>query len=316
MKTPKPSAMTQLVRWGALILKLSLSGAMLAYVYYKFGSDTLLHDMAKASIAALSVVALIQAVQIMIGSWRMRVLMASYGEALAWVFSIRLTFVGFFFSQTFISFIGGDGMRIWQMMRNGYAIRVAGHVVMADRIVGFVMLLALILLGLPFAFAMSDGVMRAAIVLISVGSIFGCLVFFYVHLLPLTWQRIKIISLVTEQSIFCRKILAKRPLFFVFYAFPHVLNTLILYAFLIDFGAQVNFFVLLSVAPPVFLLSMLPISFAGWGVREGALAAVLGSFGVDPSIVIAASIAFGLSHIVASLPGSVLWIVDAKRAKS
>ena len=175
------SLRTQLLRWGALIIKLLLSGAMLAYVYHKFGTDTLLHNMTQVSLASLLLVALIQAAQIAIGSWRMRVLMHTYGETLAWVFSMRLTFVGFFFSQTFVSFIGGDGMRIWQMMRNGYPIRVAGHVIMADRIIGFVMLLSLILLGLPFAYSLSEGVMRAAFVLMSLGAVFGSLVFFYIY---------------------------------------------------------------------------------------------------------------------------------------
>jgi len=134
-------------------------------------------------------------------------------------------------------------------------------------------------------------------------------------LLPVPWRLVGVFGYVAGHSGFCRIILATRSLYFIFYAFPHVLNTLILYVFLIDFGGDVDFLILLSVAPAVFLLSMLPISFAGWGVREGALATVLGSFGVDPTVVIAASIAFGLSHIVASLPGSVLWIVDAKRGK-
>ncbi len=313
-ENPPSKTSSRLLHWLALILKLALSAALLIYVYQKFGSDQLFLDLGRISLPVVAVVVSIQALQIFIGAWRMRVLTHEYGDNLDWLFSVRLTFVGFFFSQTFVSFVGGDGMRIWQMFRNGYSLRVAGHVILADRILGFLMLLAIILLGLPYALSVTDGVLRAGMALISLASVIGCLAFFYVSEMPQSWHKLNIISRVDEQSQFCRRILSKLPGFSSSFALPHVLNTAILYIFLIEYGAEINFLILLSVVPPVFLLSMLPVSFAGWGVREGALVAVLGNMGLETSVIITASISLGISHILASLPGSLLWLVDARRA--
>lgn len=304
---------SHMMRWVGLILKLVLSAILITYIYQKFGYDELLQDMSKVSAMAIVAVVVIEAVQIFIGAWRMRVLMEMYDEELGWALSTRLTFVGFFFSQTFVSFIGGDGMRIWLMMRNGFTLHVSGHAVMADRILGFLMLLVLILLGLPFALSMTEGVLQVAMVLIALASIVGCLAFFFVNLLPYAWHRFKVISHLNEQAMFCRKVLSKRRAFSASFMLPHVLNTAILYVFLIDYGADINFLFLLCLVPPVFLLSMLPISFAGWGVREGALVAVLGSLGVQTHVIVAASIAFGIAHIIASFPGLAVWLVDARR---
>ena len=61
--------------------------------------------------------------------------------------------------------------------------------------------------------------------------------------------------------------------------------------------------------PTVLFLSMLPISVAGWGVREGAMIAALALVGITPSASLALSICFGLCLIAVSLPGGILWFM-------
>jgi len=50
----------------------------------------------------------------------------------------------------------------------------------------------------------------------------------------------------------------------------------------------------------------MPISFAGWGVREGAMAAAFAVVGVPADQSILVSVAFGMVLLLVSLPGSVL----------
>jgi uncharacterized membrane protein YbhN (UPF0104 family) len=47
--------------------------------------------------------------------------------------------------------------------------------------------------------------------------------------------------------------------------------------------------------PPALLVSALPISFGGWGVREGALVAAFSLVHADPAAVAATSVMFGLT---------------------
>jgi uncharacterized membrane protein YbhN (UPF0104 family) len=68
----------------------------------------------------------------------------------------------------------------------------------------------------------------------------------------------------------------------------------------------------LVLVPPVLFLSMMPVSFAGWGVREGAMVAALSAVGVPAHQSLAMSIAYGLVNVVASLPGGVLWLVSRR----
>jgi hypothetical protein len=68
----------------------------------------------------------------------------------------------------------------------------------------------------------------------------------------------------------------------------------------------------LSVMPAIALISALPISVGGWGVREGAMVAGLSIFSVSPDTAIALSISYGLGGLlVALLFGAVLSLANS-----
>ena len=52
----------------------------------------------------------------------------------------------------------------------------------------------------------------------------------------------------------------------------------------------------------------LPISAAGWGVREASLVTLLGLVGVDRSAALLLSVEFGLLTTLLSLPGGLIWL--------
>jgi hypothetical protein len=64
------------------------------------------------------------------------------------------------------------------------------------------------------------------------------------------------------------------------------------------------------VAPTVLLVSMLPISIGGWGVREGAMVVALHGFGISAEDALLPSVLFGLCAVAATLPGGILWIIN------
>lgn len=66
---------------------------------------------------------------------------------------------------------------------------------------------------------------------------------------------------------------------------------------------------LMLLALPVLLAMLIPISVAGWGLREGAAGAVWLLSGMPPEQGVAASIAYGLVVLLASLPGAVVLVM-------
>jgi glycosyltransferase 2 family protein len=65
--------------------------------------------------------------------------------------------------------------------------------------------------------------------------------------------------------------------------------------------------------PAVVEITMLPISLAGWGVREGAAVVAFGALGLPADQALGASIAFGLTLAAVSMLGGILWLVDRRQ---
>ena len=69
----------------------------------------------------------------------------------------------------------------------------------------------------------------------------------------------------------------------------------------------------LLLVPPIILFTMVPISLAGWGVREGAMVVGFGLVGVPAADALALSVTFGLVNAVTGLPGGLLWLIGERR---
>ena len=64
----------------------------------------------------------------------------------------------------------------------------------------------------------------------------------------------------------------------------------------------------LMLMQPVALITALPISIGGWGVREVTMVMLLGLIGVSSEAALALSVQIGLINLIVSLPGGLLWI--------
>ncbi len=79
-------------------------------------------------------------------------------------------------------------------------------------------------------------------------------------------------------------------------------------------GADIALPTLLVLIPPVLMAMALPLSVAGWGLREGAAALVWASVGLPAEQGVAISMAYGLLVLVSSLPGGVFLLRARQRS--
>ena len=78
------------------------------------------------------------------------------------------------------------------------------------------------------------------------------------------------------------------------------------------YGTGTDFTTALIASPVVFLVAMIPISIAGWGLREGAFVVAFGLFGVSSADALAVSVTFGIAVLFAYAPAVVL-LLRARR---
>ncbi len=73
-------------------------------------------------------------------------------------------------------------------------------------------------------------------------------------------------------------------------------------------GVSVSLVQTLVVTPLILSSMVIPLSVAGWGIREASSAALFAVMGLHASDGVAVSVSFGLISLVASLPGALVWL--------
>ena len=231
----------------------------------------------------------------------------------------RITFIGGFFGQAFATFVSGDMMRIWLFARRGAGYRMAANAVLLDRVSGVAALVVLITAGLPMLLAdLPSAEMRVSAVVVTAG--FAVLIGGFVFLGRLLGAERRRWTLASSSKLTwladfagaARHVLASPAAAggaLLFGLAVQLLSVANIYFLFGGMGTPVSAATCFMFIPFVMLIAMLPISFAGWGLREGAMVAAFGLAGVTPDITLAVSIAFGLIILTTSLPGLILWLM-------
>jgi uncharacterized membrane protein YbhN (UPF0104 family) len=228
--------------------------------------------------------------------------------------TVQIALCGFFFEQVTIGFVGGDVVRLWLLRRGDVPLGRAIGALLLDRACGFASLVLLSLLGMHALLALVDESFRSVITVtllvvlitgcVGVGVAFASAKLFPLSRLTVFWQRLgprgQAINTVVLGIVFALA------------ATTHVLNILVFWMLGQSLGLTVAFDQWFIVVPTVLLISMLPISIGGWGVREGAMVVALRGFGIPTEEALLPSILFGLCAVTATLPGAIFWISTRK----
>jgi glycosyltransferase 2 family protein len=229
------------------------------------------------------------------------------------------TFIGAYFNQFLPSSVGGDFFRILALRRHGASINNAVTSVLVDRLFGFISLGILCLLVIPAeGKTLLESDLKWPFLLtmfLLVGVFGGGLLLLFI---PKRWHQNYFIRPFHSSIEMVQGALSHKSLFLSL-----LISSLLASVWLIS-GLQIlmlAFDILLTwqqgtaILPVVMLLTSLPISFAGWGLREGAIIVALGVYGIPKETALALSLVYGVLHLVSSLPGLVLWIAEKRRLK-
>jgi hypothetical protein len=90
-----------------------------------------------------------------------------------------------------------------------------------------------------------------------------------------------------------------------------LINCVLILLLLIGMDVPVKIALACALLTPLMVeISVLPISIAGWGLREGAAGFLFGAVGLDTERAVTASVAFGLLALLVGIVGGVLWLLD------
>jgi uncharacterized membrane protein YbhN (UPF0104 family) len=257
--------------------------------------------------------------QIFLGALRWREISALCHAPLTDLQAFRYNMIGAFFNQTLPSSIGGDAMRLWLVNRSGAGWRAATYSILTDRAVGLIALSLIIVGSLPWSYGMiADANGRLALVFIDFAALLGGLGFLLLGNLHWPWlkkwwptRHVHACSVVANQVIFGPQ---SGPKIAALSLSIHVLTVVIAWGVVQSIAAPASFEQLFMLIPPIMLITMLPISIAGWGVREASMMVAFGYAGLAQADGTVVSILFGAVSFIVGALGGLVWIFSAEKA--
>lgn len=229
-------------------------------------------------------------------------------------FYVQSYFKGTFFNQVLPSSIGGDAVRVIDLTRTGYGNKDAIYAVFVDRVVGLVGLLVLNLLASLLFYGTFEKEFSQLIIFITVVGIGGFFSLFYLEKIRFL-ANYKVLNLFHSLAKRLNELYYDKTILLKHIAISvvvHFLSVLTMYGIAVSISIDLSFQTFLIAVPPVFLLTIIPLSLAGWGIREGAMVGVFLLVGADQTKILAMSILYGLLLILSSIPGAYFWVKSKK----
>jgi uncharacterized membrane protein YbhN (UPF0104 family) len=293
-----------------------VSALLIWYLLRSHDFGAVLRHLGDISVGSVSLALIVLSVTVILVSLRWMLILHSAGAHLPFGPVLHIVFIGLFFNQVLPATVGGDAVRTWRLYKTGVALGASFRSVVLDRVTAFVGLVILVALGLPFVSAItSDAAAFWSLAAVVVSAVGGVALLLSLDRIPLPWRRRGPLRALDELAVDARRFFFTPRLAVSGLGLAVAVHTVSAMTVLIlarGMGLEIGALDCLILVPPVMLVSVLPISMAGWGVREGAMIAALGLAGVSSTDALVLSLVFGLVAMVMGLPGGALWFIPSR----
>lgn len=317
MNQPKTSSFS--IPW-SILLKIIVSGSLILWLFRKIDWAkvwTLIQDIhwgipvVVLGIIWFTLAAIGKRWQLVLQLGGIKAPLGSLTEA---------TFIGACFNQFLPSSVGGDFFRILVARRYGASFNEAITSVFLDRLFGFLSLGFLCLLVVPFeGKVLLDSDLKwpfLLTMLLLAGAFGGGLMLL---LIPQRWHSLFFIRPFHSMIEVIRQSMRQKSLFISMFFNSFIASILLilgLQILMVGFDIHITWGQGAAILPVVMLLTSLPISFAGWGLREGAIIIAFGVYGIPQETSLALSLVYGVLQLISAIPGLFLWIMEKSRIRS
>jgi hypothetical protein len=189
-----------------------------------------------------------------------------------------------------------------------------------DRAIGLIALAIVVVFSLPWSYQLiGDERGRLALVLVDIAAVSAGMGFLLLGYLPWPWlktwwptRHIYACSQVANQVIFDYR---SGPKIAVLSLSAHALTVVSTWCAVRSISAPANFEQMFMLIPPIALITMLPISIAGWGVREATMMVAFGYAGLNQTDGTMVSLLSGTASFVVGILGGLVWILRSEKGE-
>jgi uncharacterized membrane protein YbhN (UPF0104 family) len=297
-----------IVRYLLLLFKLSVSAALLYFLISKTGGKTIINNMQLLNPAVFIASSCIYIISIFFSSLRWKLLIAQPMETKR-LFSLYM--IGSFFNVYLPGIVGGDAVKAYYLNKD--LSRQSSHAhptapslpfaiasVFMDRYIGFSALLFISMIAFPIGFKYLDETpLERLVPMVFFLFLLGSIVVFKAR----AGEKIRFLFNVYEYFKLYR---SKRDILiktFLYSIIIQILNIFSVYILSKGLSMDISFITLMIFVPIIIVISFIPVSISGIGLREGAFVFLLGTMGIQPALAMTLSFLWFLSVVAASLWG-------------
>lgn len=296
-------------QWSVAI-RLVVTVLILWLIFRTIEFDSVLQIITNASLPLLGLAIIFQLLSTLLAGYRWYLVMHKLEFGQTPRFYIKSYFKGSFFNQGLPTSIGGDAIRVLDVANTGFRKRDSFRGVFIDRILGLV---GLLLLNLLANLVMPDLLPHGLYVvlnLIVLGGIIGFIALIFLHRLHWfnQWRATRFLLGISSQLKTIMHGVDNTAIQMFLSVMIHLFSMINIFLIGRSVGLDYSLVTFMVIVPPVILLTLVPISLAGWGVREGAMIGLFTLIGADKSTVLSMSILYGIILIIASLPGLYVYL--------
>jgi uncharacterized membrane protein YbhN (UPF0104 family) len=302
--------MRQLVLIG---VKLIVSGALLYFAIRRMSFPTIGDRLSRMELGWIAAALAIALVQTGVSAIRWQRVALACGASLPPREAIRFNLIASFFNQVLPSTVGGDGARIWLLGHTGAGWWKATYSVLLDRFIGVLTLTAMVAAGLYWSLELIENPAgQITLVVIGLGGLAAGAAFLALGQWRLL-ERWRLTRRLAEMAALARQILFSRntgPQILILSILIQIMTASIAWCLARAVAAQFEFVQAVLLVLPVILISTVPISIAGWGVRESALVLAFSYAGLAEVDGLIVSVLLGAVMLAVGVVGGAAWLAS------
>ena len=295
----------------AVLLKVIVSLGLIIFLINQVDFKGIVNILKNVDITMIIYAMILLTIQVFIATTRWQFVLKCQKIMLDYKNTLQILWSGLFFNQAMPSSVGGDVIRGYYLKKQGITLGRATLGVLMDRLFGMMGLVFLVVASLPLLFELiNDSIARSGVLFIALGISLALLFIFFTDKLPGNFSHLKVIRGFYSLSQDGRHCISKNYnglIIIIISILIHLISVVTVMTMAIGLGINVEWSGFLLIIPLVTLMMVVPISIAGWGVREGVMVVGFGYLGVAPEAALALSILYGLLMLVVALPGGVVW---------
>ena len=287
-------------------LKLLVTLFLISVLLYSVDINEVLGLLGTFSRSEVLIAFLILFLQLLVTAHRWKIIMDLVGIKNSLKKCVEMYWTGLFFNQLLPSSFGGDFARIILSSKNRTKLKSSAASIIFERFLGLAVLLILALMSVTYYRGWQKQELIVFVLLLLFSIFMGLLLHFtmkmdfknkfYLKIKSLLVEIYYVSSAVRSNKLAAATLLAETLV-------SHISIFILLWLILFGVGSILDPFLVAGIAAVAMLASALPISIAGWGVRETILVVMLAEQGVSYEKAVASGIALGLITLIFSLPG-------------